>query len=262
MERHRIAAICAASVLAVGIAFTTHEAAHAVAGWMAGGSPALLTATEVKGNFDALSPSGFVALGSAGFVVNLLLCGLGWWGLARKSVTPDFRLAAWFFFAVNGMLVSTATILEPALGWGDWMTILRHLPAAAFLRGLFAVLGVAGTLLVARRSADALATLVRPGDPRTRVAEARRIVLVGAAAAAVLVLGGSVANPVGTTRGILLGLGAGVGPFLPLMGSARMVRRVPSTDAAKPAMGRWPWLLAAGVVTAVMWFVVGPGIVL
>ena len=260
MERHRIAAICVSSVLAVGIALMAHESAHVLAGRIAGGSPTLLTAMEVQGNFDSLSPVGFVALGASGFVVNALLCGLGWWGVGRKGVTAEFRLTAWFFFAVNGMLLTTKTMLEPLLGWGDWMTILRPLPATTFLRALFAMLGTAGVILMVRRSGAALATLVFSGELQQRVAEARRIVLVGAAAAAILVLNGGVANPMGATRGVLLGLGAGVGPFVPLIFGTRFAARSPSRNADQPSTHRGLWLLAAGAITGGMWFAFGPGI--
>jgi len=260
MERQRIAAICASSILAVGIAFMAHESAHVLAGRIAGGSPTVLTAMEVQGDFDSLSPVGFVALGASGFVVNALLCGLGWWGVARKGVTAEFRLTAWFFFAVNGMLLTTKTMLEPLLGWGDWMTILRPLPATTLLRTLFAMLGTAGVILMVRRSGAGLARLVFSGESQQRVTEARRIVLVGAAAAAVLAFGGGVTNPVGAMRGSLLGLGAGVGPFVPLLFGTRFAARTSSRNADRPSSHGGLWLLAAGAITAIMWFAFGPGI--
>ena len=145
----------------------------------------MMTSTEVRGDFDALSPAGFVALGVSGSVVNVLFCTLGWWVLSHRPVTAELQLSAWFFFAVNGMIVTTAMLGESLAGFGDWMTILRPFPATAYLRGLVAILGTVALIFMVRRSGAALARLVPPGEPQDRTAEARRIVLVGAAAAGV-----------------------------------------------------------------------------
>jgi hypothetical protein len=260
MERHKMVMIGASSLIVVGLAMVVHECAHVVAGMLAGGTPTLLTATEVKGDFDSLSPAGFVSFGFSGTLINLLFCALGWWGLNRASASAEFRLAAWILFSVNGIIVGTETLFETVAGWGDWATILNPLPGTLMLRVVFAILGAAFLIFMVKRSAATLATLVQPGEPRQRVAEARRIVLIGAIAAAVLVVGGNIFNPVGSTRGVLLGLGAGVGPFALMMLGARFVGRFPSTEAPQPVKRVWPWLAAGIATTLVTWFVFGPGI--
>jgi uncharacterized membrane-anchored protein YitT (DUF2179 family) len=262
MERHRFVSICAASLLATGLAVMCHEAAHVVTGWIAGGAPTLLTATEVKGEFGSLSPAGFVLFGASGSLVNLLFALLGWWVLGRSRAESQLRLTAWFFFAVNGFLVVNKMFAEPLSGFGDWMTVLSPLPGTLYTRIIISVLGAAGMVFLVRRSGATLARIVAPGDPTQRVAEARRIVLVGAAAAILLAVGGSVANPVGTTRGMLLALGATLGPFIPMAFGARFAGRIASEVAGPVAPAGWPWLGAAGMTTAVLWFVVGPGIAL
>ena len=260
MQRHSAVAICASSVLAVGFAILTHQLAHVLAGWLGGGAPTLITATEVRGDFRSLGPAGYVALGASGSLVNVLFCGLGWWVQGRRSITAECRLSAWFFFAVNGMLVTTKMLGEAVAGFGDWMMILRPLPSTTYPRVLVAMLGIVGVFVMVRRAGVTLARLVPSGEPPQRATEARRLVLVGALASGILALGAGVANPIGTTRGILLALGAGLGPFLPLLFAARIVRRTATSHADAVATGTWPWFLAAGAMTLVTWFVFGPGI--
>lgn len=262
MRRYGNGIICAMSVLAVGLGMMLHESAHVVAGRLAGGAPTLISTTEVLGDFDSLSPGGFVALGASGSVVNVVLCALGWWALRRGSAGAERRLAAWFFFMVNGMLVTTKMLGESVVGIGDWMTILRSFQARGSLRVAVGVAGAAGLVFMVRRSGAALAGLVPAGEPSERRKEALRIVLIGAAASGLLALGGSAAGPVGTTRGLLLGLGAGLGPFVPALFAVRFVSRTPAAGAAPVAAGGWPWYSAAIATTIVMWFVVGPGIAL
>jgi hypothetical protein len=146
------------------------------------------------------------------------------------------------------------------VGFGDWMTILQPLPGTTYLRVLFSILGTAAVMFMVRRSGAALARIVPSGEPALRTAEARRIVLVGAMAATVLLLGGSVGNPVGTSRATLLALAAGLGPFIPIFLGARFVARLPAQNAAEPAHGGWVWYAGAAVATFALWFVVGPGV--
>jgi hypothetical protein len=262
MQRYRLSAICASTILAVGLAMMCHEMAHIVAGRLAGGTPTLLTTTEVLGNFDSLSGAGLVALGASGSVMNVLLCALGWIVLERRPASQELRLTAWFFFAINGMLVTTKMMVEAVTGFGDWMTILRPLPSTTLARILVAVIGTAGVAFMVRRSGPALARIVPADDPAHRRAEAFRIVTVAAIAAMILVLGGSLANPVGTTRGSLLAVGAGLGPFVPITMGLRFVSRTPSQIEGPLVSDGWPWLVAASIVVAVMWFVIGPGVTL
>ncbi|MGE0353402.1 MAG: hypothetical protein AB7Q69_09195 [Gemmatimonadales bacterium] len=259
-DRPSIAIISASSVITVGLAMMCHESAHVLAGWLAGGSPTMITSTETLGDFRSLSPAGLVALGISGSVINLLFSLLGWWILRRASGTPELRLTAWFFFAVNGMLVVSKMLGEPLAGFGDWMTVLRPLPGTNWLRILVVLLGGMGMVIMVRRSGTALGELLPSGEPSRRMADARRIVAIGAAASAVLVLGGAAANPVGTTRGMLLALGAGLGPFVPMTFAIRHIRRATSKYGVSGSAARWPWLLAAAATTLVTWFVVGPGL--
>jgi len=220
----------------------------------------LLTATEVQGDFGSLSPAGLVALGASGFIVNVVFCSLGWWMLRRRQVASEFRLFAWFMFAVNGLLVTTKMMIEPMIGVGDWMTILEPLPWTTSLRVLVAVSGAGGVGLMVRWSGAALARLLPSGRPAWRSAEARRIVLLGALGAAVLVFGSSVASPVGTTRSLLLALGGGLGPFVPMLFTVRSVQRTPEHNTGPFVAGSRLWFLATGLAIFLMWFVFGPGI--
>jgi hypothetical protein len=262
MQRYSVKTICISSVIAVGLAMMCHELGHVLAGSLAGGTPTLITSTEVKGDFDSLSPAGFVALGISGFVVNVIFCVVAWWIARRRPAVAELQLLAWFSFAVNGMLVMMGAAVEPLFGFGDWMTILHALPGTALLRVLFTVLGTIGLIVMTRRAGYALGRLLPTGDPGHRMAEARRVVLIGAAVVAILVVGSSVANPIGTTRGTLLALGAGLGPFLPMMAGTRFVpRSLPGSDLTR-TNGGILWVVASVAVTAVLWFVFGPGIAL
>jgi len=262
MNRYKIATICAASVLTVGFAMIFHEAAHVLAGKWAGGMPTLITSTEVKGNFDNLSPIGFVALGVAGFIINLLFLALGMWGLYSKHASSELQLTAWFFFTLNGMIVTTAMLSESLAGFGDWMTILNPFPNTIFLRIMVATLGMLGLIFMVRRSGALLAKIIPTGEPSQRTAEARRIILIGSLAATVLVLGGSIANPIGTTRSVLLALGAGMIPFILAFFGTRYVSRIPREYMELHASSGWLLYLAAGLTIITMWFIVGPGITL
>jgi hypothetical protein len=260
MSRFKTTTICAASILTVGFAMMFHEAAHVLAGKWAGGMPTLITSTEVKGNFDNLSPAGFVALGSAGFIINILFFALGLWGLNRKHASSELRLGAWFFFVVNGMIVTTAMLSESLVGFGDWMTILNPYTNTTFLRVVVVSIGTLGLIFMVRRSGALLAKIIPPGEPTQRIAEARRIILIGAVAATVLVLGASIVNPIGTTRSVLLALGAGLVPFIPAFFGTRFVSRYSSENMELYEHGGWLLYLAAGLTTVVIWFIVGPGI--
>jgi hypothetical protein len=260
MKHYRIETICAVSILAVGLAMMCHELAHVLTGQIAGGSPTLMTATEVQGNFEALSSTGLVALGISGFVINTLFCILGWWILNHKNATAELHLCAWYFFSINGMILTTAMISETMAGFGDWMTILDQLPATTLLRMLVGFAGLVGLILFVRLSGYQLAGILPNGSPSQRFTEARRIVLFGALASTFLVLGGSVANPIGTLRSVLLALGAGLVPFIPLIFSTRFVPKVSADTRTSWSAKRWPWILASIAVTSLMWLFVGPGI--
>ena len=260
MERYRISSIAAVSIITIGLAMVLHECGHVLTGWMLGGRPTLLSTTEVLGDFDSLSPWGFVLFGASGSIVNLIFCAFGWWVLKRRPATAELRLAAWFFFAANGFLVTTKMMGEAIAGFGDWMTILHSFPAVNTLRIVVAILGTAGVALLVRRTGAELARILPPGDPSLRAAEARRIIGIGAAAAFVLALGGGIASPIPTTRAILLSAGAVTAPFLPMLFGIRFLNRASSEQVGALRYAGWPWTVAAGVVAVVMWFVVGPGI--
>lgn len=247
-------------MLALGPALLGHEAAHVLVGWLAGGSPTLLTATEVKGDFATLSPAGLSLFGASGSIFNLLLCALGWLALRRKSATAEFGLFAWLLFAINGFLVTNKMLMEPLTGFGDWMTILGPFPATGILRVVVAALGLLGVVFMVRRSGAELARLLPAGKPSRRLAEGRRIVGIAAAVATLLVLGSAVASPVGATRALLLALGGGLGPFIPMVFGIRFVGRLPADGRERPASGGRVWAVAGGLTTALIWFVVGPGV--
>jgi len=179
-----------------------------------------------------------------------------------KHVSSELQLTAWFFFVVNGMIVTTAMLSESFVGFGDWMTILNPFPNTTFLRVVVAMLGMLGLIIMVRRSGALLAKIIPLSDPQQRIKEARRIVLLGAVAATVLVLGGSIANPIGTTRSVLLALGAGLIPFIPAYFGTRFVSRFPFENMELQASGGWFLYLAAGLTTIVIWFIIGPGIIL
>ena len=156
MSTYRTSSIVAASSFVTGIALMGHEWAHVLAGWLAGGTPTLVTSTEVLGDYSSLTTPGFVALGFSGSAFNVVLCAFGWWGLQRFAGGDDALLTAWFCYAINGMLVTTKMIGESLAGWGDWMTILNHLPLPTVMRGLVCATGLTGLIVMVRSAGPAL----------------------------------------------------------------------------------------------------------
>lgn len=262
IELHRTTSICCAVVIVVALAMMCHESAHVMCGILVGGDPSLLTATEVKGDFDSLTPLGFVVFGASGSCANLLLCGLGWLLLKWRNASSEFQLTAWFLFAFNGFIVTTKMMVEPIVGFGDWMTVVRHLPFEIFLRALIVIVGTGGLILLVRQTGHALGTITSACGPSSRTAAANRIVLVGALASAVLVLASSVASPVGIFRGTLLALGGGLAPFVPMLFATRIARRTMIQTAAPPFNGSIAWYISAVALAFVMCVIFGPGITL
>jgi hypothetical protein len=257
---HSVRAILASSVIAVSLAIMLHELAHLLAGSLVGGSPTLLTAIELQGDFSSLTPAGLVVLGASGSVANVLLLVAGTWFLSRRELGPDAALTAWFLFSVNGMLLTTKMIGESVVGFGDWITVVGHLPGSLALRFILLGIGTAGVIWMVRASGGALARLLPPGAQAKRIAAARRIVMIGAGASAVLVLGASLPVPLGTTRTVLLALGAGLAPFVPMFFTPRVVGRALGTGSGEVDSGGWPWLVGAGACTLILWLAFGPGI--
>ena len=72
--------------------------------------------------------------------------------------------------------------------------------------------------------------------------------------------GAPLSPSLGAARGVLLALGAGLGPFVPMMFATRFAARI--SGAGNGVSGGWPWFVAPAVTLVVMWFVFGPGIAL
>jgi hypothetical protein len=145
-----------------------HELAHLFAGSLVGGSPSLSTAIELQGDFSSLTPAGFVVLGASGSVANVLLLVAGAWFLSRRELGPDAALTAWFLFSVNEMLLTTKMIGESVVGFGDWITLVGHLPGSLALRFILLGIGTAGVIWMVRASGGALARLLPPGEQAKR----------------------------------------------------------------------------------------------
>jgi hypothetical protein len=262
IERHSLRAIWASSVIAVGPAIMLHELAHLFAGVLAGGSPSLLTAVELQGDFSGLTQVGYVILGASGSLANAMLLLAGAWFMTYQDLSPDAALTAWFVFSVNGMLLTTKLIGETLAGFGDWNTVVSHLPGSITLRLILFGVGIAGVIWMVRSSGRLLAGQLPAGSPAKRAAAAKRIVLVGASASAVLVTGAAIRAPQGMTQAVLLALAAGLGPFVPMYFTHRVVARRPEAGSGDFAVGGWTWILSAVICTLVLWLAFGPGIAL
>jgi hypothetical protein len=247
-------------VVAVGLAIMLHELAHLVAGVLVGGSPALMTATELHGDFGSLSKGGFVLLGASGSVANALLMMAGFWVGSWREEHNALALAAWFMIAVNGMLLGTKMIGESVVGFGDWMTVASQSSAPGLLRVMLFIIGVALTIWMVRVSGRRLAKLLPSGKAEERAQAARRVVLNGALASAVLVIGAALPAPTEALPTMALALVAGLAPFIPMIFSARRVRRESTVRSVSTASGGWPLQLAAIACALVLWLGFGPGI--
>lgn len=261
VREHAPLAVGSVAILVIGLSFGLHEGAHALVGWLLGGHPTLVTATEVRGDFSSLSRTGFILFGASGMIVNTVLAVGALLILRWRRPDGNWGLFWWLLFAFGGTLVATKTLMEPAAQWGDWMTILRRLPEGNIPRRLALISGLLGIVVMVRTSASALSPLLLSTELSARRREARRIVLLGALAAGVFATGSGVGSEVGAMRGILLGLGGAVGPLVVLLLATRRVSSTPGQSSlpsrAEPTRG---WLMAAGVMIVVTWLVMGPGI--
>jgi hypothetical protein len=248
------------SAIAVSLAIMLHETFHFLTSVLLGANPSGITAFELLGNFDGLTPAGLIALGVSGSVANLLLLLVGWLILTKRALSSSSGLAAWYLFSFNGMLITTKMMGESIFGFGDWITVAQNMPDAMVFRGAVLLISAIGIVLMVRLSGKYLVFLLPYSDTRSRVVRAIRIIIVGALTSAVLVLVAALLRPIGTERDILLAFGAGVAPFVPLMFVARVVARSKHTGEVIGDRIGWILTLAAFLCAMIFWIGFGRGI--
>ena len=258
--RPDVVAIAAVAIVAFAPTVALHEAAHAVAGIAAGGHPTLMSSTDLRGDWSALTPTGFVWLGLSGSLLNWALAFLGL--LAFERLDPrrsKWRLLSWLILTANGLIAAVYMTISSAVGFGDWMTILSQHPAVNILRGVASAVGLALTLAWLRLVRRTLAELVGVGPPMVVVARARRIAMVSWLTGGALAAAAALMSPLGLGWALAIAVGSTMGTTWPMLAAARSVHRTPPRDGAEPGLIEPSWALvaAAGVMAAV--FVLGFG---
>jgi len=247
-----VGTVAAIAVVVFAPSVALHEVAHAVAGFAAGGQPHLISSTDLRGDWSALNPIGFVWLGLSGSLLNWALAWIGLIAFQRLApMQSTWRALAWLGLTVNGLIASVYMIISPAVGFGDWMTIVSQFNAVGILRGVASTMGIVVTWAWFRTVRRTLGQLVGPG-PRM-VERSRRIALVGWVTGGALAAAAALMSPLGLRWAIAIAIGSTMGTTWPMLAAARSVHRVPPSQevGVGPIGRRWGWLVVAGVVAVV-----------
>jgi len=251
-----LATAIAIAWIVYAVAVVLHEAAHYVAGLLVGGTPTLLSTTDLRGTWAGVSAAGMVAIGASGSAVNVVLAAAGWLLARSRPRSAALRWLAWLLVAVNGFLVGLYMIVSPALDFGDWNTILRSFPWHTALRVVFVAIGVVATLrcfrLVRRLAAGAVPGLAAGwGAPLVRIAWL---------AAGTLAVAAALLSPLGWRWAIPLSIGSTLGTTWPMLIAARAAAREAAPDDGATLRASPAWIAAGCVTAAVFVFVFGPGV--
>jgi hypothetical protein len=248
------------SAVSVSLALMLHESFHFLASALLGSAPTLITAFEMLGSFGDLTRMGLIVLGISGSVANVLLLSVGWSMLIKPTPSLNTKLAAWYLFSFNGMLITTKMIGESIFGFGDWITVAQNMSDPMIVRGAVLVLGVLGVVLMVRLSGKYLGSLLPGSDAKHNGARAIRIISIGALTSGAMVFVAAALRPVGIERTILLAIGAGLAPFVPMGFAVRVVGNSRLNGGAD--YGREGLILpfAAILCTLIFWLGFGRGI--
>lgn len=245
------------------LALIGHELAHASAGLALGGRPTLVSATDAMGDWSGLGQTDVLLVGISGSVANGIMALVSWL-LFRRSVAgrspSTMALVAWIAFAVNAWIPVSYLVVSPALGFGDWATIIDQYPNRGPLRASLSVTGLFIAGLVWKETGPSLARLVGNGSSADRTARAVRIVR------AAWLTGGGVAvlaalfSPLHPPWAIGIAVGSTFGTTWPLLPAAGTVTETPVPGS--PLTVPRSWLVVALGLTAggVLVGVFGPGL--
>lgn len=260
---HHLPTTAALAVVTYASALMLHEIGHALAGAAVGGTPTLISSTDLRGDWSSVSTPGFLLIGISGSLVNWILAGLGLILLRRKTpASAHLKFLAWLLLAVNGFMASVYMVVSPLLGFGDWATLLGRLSARWPLRLVTALVGGVLTLWWFRLSARWLACLVAGAGVEARLGTARALVASSWCTGGVLSIMAALFSPLGLAWAVPIAVGSTLGTTWPLLPAARSA----AEQGCEEPVGlngisrSWAWQLGAVAVGLVFVFGFGPGI--
>lgn len=259
--------VAAIGIVAYVVALTLHEVAgHLVPAVLLGGSPELVTTTDVRGDWSALSAGELRLVAAGGSVVNLAvaaLCGIRLTSPARLDGRHRYFL--WLLAAVSAYIPGTYLIASPILGFGDWATFVRELEPGWLWRALLVVAGLGLCLLATGALLRGLEPFLGRRQP-ARDARARVLTRLPYLAGGLVACAAAVPSPLGLDWSMAIAAGSSLGTTWWLFGMRSWIPAAPSEDELSPPpvqiVRSRAWLLA-GILAAVVFIgVLGPGIVL
>jgi len=196
---------------------------------------------------------------AAGTVANLVV-GITALTLAHRArFSMSARYFLWLLGALNLFNATGYLLYSGALGTGDWAVVIAGLEPGAAWRGAMALVGGALYALSLAASAAVMRGFVNEGS--IRATDVSRLTRVSYVAGGILLVLGSIPNPVSRSLILTSGVSSGFGAMLGLLGVPRLVAAPVAEAEPREVLriGRW-WTVAASLVAAVFVLVIGPGI--
>lgn len=253
--------VIATGVLVYAVALVAHEGAHALVGWMAGGTPTLVSSTDTRGDWSGLGEMAMVAIGVSGSLANAALALLGWLVFRRGVGAPTTTTAVgWLVFAVNAWIPTSYLAVSPLFAFGDWATIVSIFPNQGPLRASLTVTGLFLAGLLWKETVPSLARVVGGGSAADRSRRASRLVRTAWVSGGVAALLAALSSPLGLTWAVPVAVGSTLGTTWPLLAAASKVDEHP-VPGPPLRLARSPRLIVAGILAGlVLVAVLGPGV--
>ncbi len=251
----------AVTVYAVGIAL--HELGHVTAGIVVGGNPALVSSTDVRGDWSEVSRGGDVLIGISGSLVNWILAALGYCMLRVRKISGASRYFAWLLMAVNGFFAFVYMAASPLIAFGDWVTILRGFPLETPLRVVTSAMGIALTCWWMRLSARQLAPLFPAPTQAARLAKAYPVTLTSWLAGGSIAAVASLLRPLELRWALIVAIASTFGTTWTLRPTARLAARHELSAEEGHAQSIGPsvtWMVAGTAIGLAFVFWLGPGV--
>jgi len=253
--------VAAAAALVYATALVLREGVHALTGHLVGGEPTLVSSTDSRGDWSGLGELQVLLVGVSGSAMNWALALLGWLGFRRGVGRPTVAtLVAWLVFAVNAWIPTFYLVVSPALGFGDWATIVAEFPNRGPLRASLTVTGVFIAGLLWKETVPSLARLVGNGARSDRVARARRIVRGAWATGGAVAVCASLLSPLALSWAVPIAVGSTLGTTWPLLPASARVGEHPVPGAPLRVPRSLPVIVAGALAALLLVGLFGPGI--
>jgi len=242
-----LATVIAVGILAATLAAVCHETlGHGLGCIVVGGRITLLTSIYFRclgatALTDAAGPLGNFVGGIAAFAL-----------LSLRTSGQTTRLFLILFGAFNLLWLFAQMTYCALLDNDDWHFVALHLGWSWVWRPIVAALGIAGYVLVVRRSTAALA---KPGAPAHK---AIRLAYIAAVASAVIA--GLMWHPERIRSAIEGFLAVGLAPLGLLIAATRAGRANAATAVHPPITRSWWWIAAGVMVFGIFLFTQGLGL--